>query len=366
MFRPGLTNFNREMHLAKLIGLRLVLASFSDAKNAWVQAGADPEEVEQKLDLFKMFANRNLIQGQDKDVSRWVRKPFADFSAFVDAVEQRHQQKQFQKQQTQAATKAFENEHALVVVPHTHEASQKYGAGTKWCTTSTSPEHWDSYAKQGIKLYYVLPKDPAKEKTAVAVYPHDKGEKPTMEVLTAKDKLTSLRSIARHQIPPATFQNPIDWNHWLSQLKHTINPDGSVDVAESINLAGRSITQLPFRFRNVAGELDLNNTKITSLPEGLSVGGGLYLSRTKITSLPEGLSVGGELYLAGTKITSLPEGLSVGGGLYLFNTKITSLPEGLKVGGNLNLTNTEVTTIPKSATIGGKIFGLPPKRKGQQ
>jgi len=47
----------------------------------------------------------------------------------------------------------------------------------------------------------------------------------------------------------------------------------------------------------------LENTQITGLPEGLTVGGHLYLENTQITALPEGLTVGGHLYLEGTQIT---------------------------------------------------------------
>ena len=52
------------------------------------------------------------------------------------------------------------------------------------------------------------------------------------------------------------------------------------------------------------GNLDLSNTKITALPDNLTVGGGLDLSGTKITALPDNLTVGGGLYLSGTKITN--------------------------------------------------------------
>ena len=64
------------------------------------------------------------------------------------------------------------------------------------------------------------------------------------------------------------------------------------------------------------GNLNLSNTKITSLPDNLSVGGYLDLHNTNITSLPDNLSVGGSLYLSGTKITSLPDNLSVKGEIY--------------------------------------------------
>jgi hypothetical protein len=40
-----------------------------------------------------------------------------------------------------------------------------------------------------------------------------------------------------------------------------------------------------------------NNSKITSLPEGLKVGGYLNLEHTNITSLPEGLKVGVDLHI---------------------------------------------------------------------
>ena len=72
----------------------------------------------------------------------------------------------------------------------------------------------------------------------------------------------------------------------------------------------------------VGGDLDLRDSKITSLPEGLKVGDNLYLQRSKITSLPKGLKVGGNLILINTLMTSLPKGLEVGDNLHIGNTKL--------------------------------------------
>ena len=95
---------------------------------------------------------------------------------------------------------------------------------------------------------------------------------------------------------------------------------------------------------NIEGDLNLFDSKITSLPEGLEVGGYLDLSYSKITLLPEGLKIGGYLNLFYTKITSLPKGLEVGGSLHLAHCKeLTSLPKGLKVGDNLYIYNTPLT-----------------------
>ena len=58
--------------------------------------------------------------------------------------------------------------------------------------------------------------------------------------------------------------------------------------------------------------------------------GSLYLQDTKITSLPDNLTVGGSLDLRGTAITSLPDNLTVGGYLYLRGTAITKSPKTIK------------------------------------
>jgi len=91
----------------------------------------------------------------------------------------------------------------------------------------------------------------------------------------------------------------------------------------------------------IDGNLDLANSPITSLPEGLKIVGDLDLSASKIISLPKGLRVLGDLDLSSTNITSLPEGLFVWGDLNLIDCKeITSLPAGLKVELNLYIRGT--------------------------
>jgi hypothetical protein len=96
---------------------------------------------------------------------------------------------------------------------------------------------------------------------------------------------------------------------------------------------------------NIDGNLNLENSKITSLPKGLKVDGYLSLAYSKIEELPKGLEVDGDLDLYGCiKLESLPEGLYVGGALFLNNcNKLKSLPKGLEVDGGLNITNTSLT-----------------------
>jgi len=51
------------------------------------------------------------------------------------------------------------------------------------------------------------------------------------------------------------------------------------------------------------GDLDLSNTPITTLPQGLKVGGSLSLGSTPITTLPKDLKVGEGLNLINTPLS---------------------------------------------------------------
>jgi hypothetical protein len=63
------------------------------------------------------------------------------------------------------------------------------------------------------------------------------------------------------------------------------------------------ITTLPNNLTTVEGNLDLDNSKITKLPDNLTVMGNLYLSDTSIDSLPYDLTVGGNLSLRNTPLS---------------------------------------------------------------
>jgi hypothetical protein len=102
------------------------------------------------------------------------------------------------------------------------------------------------------------------------------------------------------------------------------------------------------------GDLDLSNSPVTSLPQGLKVGRHLYLDGTKITSLPRGLEVRGNLHLSKTPITTLPQDLKVEN-VYADGTSITSLPDGLEVSGSLYLSRTPITGLPKRLKVGNNL-----------
>ena len=50
----------------------------------------------------------------------------------------------------------YEDSEWLILRPFSFEASCKYGAGTKWCTTSeTSPDHFFRYTRNGVLIYVI-------------------------------------------------------------------------------------------------------------------------------------------------------------------------------------------------------------------
>jgi len=79
---------------------------------------------------------------------------------------------------------------------------------------------------------------------------------------------------------------------------------------------------------NFKGELNLQFSKITSLPKGLKVRHSLFLEYcTSLTSLPEGLKVGYNLYLYNSGIKLLPKGLEVERDLFIRDTSLAKLSD---------------------------------------
>ena len=100
---------------------------------------------------------------------------------------------------------------------------------------------------------------------------------------------------------------------------------------------------------------ELNNSKLTSLPEGLDFKNTFFIKECiNLTSLPKGLKVGKDLALIDCpNLMYLPEGLKVGREFLLRKCpSLKSLPEGLKVGTDLKLSDcTSLTSLPKGLKV---------------
>lgn len=74
---------------------------------------------------------------------------------------------------------------------------------------------------------------------------------------------------------------------------------------------------------NVDESLDLRNSNLKTLPEGLIINGWLDISINPISFLPKNLKINGTLAMHNTNISSLPKGLIVVSNLHLRNTPLS-------------------------------------------
>jgi hypothetical protein len=98
--------------------------------------------------LFIKFANlneRGLIS--NNDVTSY--KSFEEIKQVVSLAEIKLIDKELEKQ----IIKVHEDDEWLILKPLSLEASMKYGASTKWCTTMDKGIHFARYSKWGILIY---------------------------------------------------------------------------------------------------------------------------------------------------------------------------------------------------------------------
>jgi len=104
----------------------------------------------QTLKTFIEYNERNLVV--NKDIT--VYKSFSELMREVSVSELRIMDKNLEKQ----VKVVYDNDENgwLLVRPLTFSASKKYGAGTKWCSTSESdPHYFFKYAKAAILIYAI-------------------------------------------------------------------------------------------------------------------------------------------------------------------------------------------------------------------
>ncbi len=82
----------------------------------------------------------------------------------------RKDSKDLEKELVNSADKIYSDDDLSIVIPRTFEASCKYGANTKWCTTAfDNPNHYNEYMEKG-PLFYLIYKPGAEfSKVAIAV-----------------------------------------------------------------------------------------------------------------------------------------------------------------------------------------------------
>tara|TARA_R110002020_G_scaffold107328_4_gene249334 strand:+ start:795 stop:1790 length:996 start_codon:yes stop_codon:yes gene_type:complete len=104
------------------------------------------------MEKFEVLCDENLIS--IKDVQKY--KSLGEISlAVIDAEEKR-------KGYTPKKESVFMNPDYIILKPLNSFASKKYGASTKWCTSSRDPKTFYEYSENGILLYIISKIDNSK------------------------------------------------------------------------------------------------------------------------------------------------------------------------------------------------------------
>ena len=93
---------------------------------------ADPTEVKELLDRFKIAVNRNLVSGQGRNIDYWRKQGFDNFKSFLTSTEQKITSRQAKGKSatTGKSIRVHEDDKWLVVVPLDKAASCFYGKDT--------------------------------------------------------------------------------------------------------------------------------------------------------------------------------------------------------------------------------------------
>jgi hypothetical protein len=142
---------------------------------------------------------------------------------------------------------------------------------------------------------------------------------------------------------------------------YTINPDGTVDVDDDVDLYGKGLKELPLKFGEVGGHFSCSNNRLTTL-EGSpkEVGGNFFCQYNQLTTL-EGAPklVGDDFVCINNQLTTL-EGAPevVVDSFYCGYNQLTTLEGAPKeVGGGFYCGYNQLTTLEGAPKlVGGNFF----------
>jgi len=126
------------------------------------------EQSEHVKNLYKSWANKRsgnpeealkLMDDVFKYQKKLSKKDFAQYSSYEEL--RRDLVKIKSEERSTDATKLYEDGELLVLAANTWEASCKYGAGSKWCTTARdSNSYWNRHNATGTEFFWIFKNKP--------------------------------------------------------------------------------------------------------------------------------------------------------------------------------------------------------------
>lgn len=201
--------------------------------------------IHQKLDMFNrqdirmiknfMTLNEAKVLG-GIDVS--TVKTFQDIHNYTSLASLKSITNEFRKQ----VKIDYEDLEWLILRPFSFESSCKYGAGTKWCTTSESnPDHFFRYTRKGVLVYVINKKTGDKvgcykstDEVTSEFYNMEDIRVDSMDTNLPYDILRFVREIFQTEKQPNKFINEKVWNESHSRYQELQLVRGTVEHTNAI------------------------------------------------------------------------------------------------------------------------------------
>ncbi len=359
------------------------LKNAEHAEKGLVNGGEDNGHLEDYISFFDRLKKQKQVRGVDIN-----SLDFPALKHLVDQNKNKASRKSMERGDVGTQAKGDFKMHVYKGVEDTEkvaewgEKASEHTGGRGWCTSS--PSTAQSYLKKGA-IYVVSKRGKPYAQMHVETKSFMQPNDSPLHAEHWKEMKANIPAVAamvrRFGIIRAMASDEV--NEWVAGLKNfkgnlslqgtqvTKLPDnlvisGSLDlqrtlikelppglkVAVDLNISNTEISSLPPII--VKGEFHLSKTSITSFPAGIEIGN-LKLHDTNVTSLPDGLKISKTLDLEGSAMVTLPNNLHVGEDLRLAHTKISTLPSGLFVGSNADLTGTPITTVPADMIVRGDL-----------
>ena len=154
------------------------LVDFNHKYSDFVLKNIDPnsqtfeEDVQTAVEIIKDF-DKYQSNLEKRDINQYNN--LWDLDSVLEPIKAKERDRELEKQ----VERIYENDKFLVVRPLTRQASCKYGANTKWCTTSPDAGHFERYTQGLQRLYYIINKANSKNQnySKVAIHLNTDGTK---------------------------------------------------------------------------------------------------------------------------------------------------------------------------------------------
>jgi hypothetical protein len=163
------------------------------------------KQVDDGFSVNVVVQNMRLFDGNKQRLEKKDINQYEDPSAIETAVQALggKSKSQESKQAKADSDVIYNDDHWLVIRPHTMGASCKYGIGTKWCiAATTSHNYFSTYSTSNNKFYFVIDKTqlqttPPPPSSKYAIVIRDEAGR-NNEAYDASDKRVPVSTVAKH------------------------------------------------------------------------------------------------------------------------------------------------------------------------